>query len=118
MGGVGTTINTKGMAAIGTSVSLMSIAAPRLLLKILGLPPAQLTPAASFGLRLFAARTLMVCALAVGGNETARRMFLPLQALDQLAWWDMYRRGELGLRPTLTATLISGAIILLGLTDE
>lgn len=105
------------MAAVGTSVSLMSVLAPRLLTRILGLPPEQVTPAAVFGLRLFAARTIALCALAVGGNETARSLFLPIQALDQLAWWDMYRRGDIPLRSALTAGLISGAIIVLGLTE-
>ncbi len=104
------------MAAIGASVAATSWVAPRVLLRILGLPAAQSTPATALALRLFAVRTAYVSALTARGDRTATRMFLPVQALDQLAWWDLYRRGELGLRPTLTCSAISAGIVAFGLS--
>lgn len=109
---------TKAMAGMATAVAATSIGAPRLLLRVVGVPPEQATPAAELGLRLFAARNLAVSALAIRGDATTQAMFLPLQGLDQLAWWDLYRRGTLSLRTTLTCTAISGVIVGLGVAER
>ncbi len=109
---------TTAMAGLATTVAATSIGAPRLLLRILGVPPEQATPAAELSLRLFAARNLAVSAFALRGDETAQAMFLPIQGLDQIAWWDLYRRGTLSLRTTLTCAAISGVIIGLGIADH
>ncbi len=106
------------MAGLATAVAATSIGTPRFLLRILGFPPEQATPAAELGLRLFAGRNLAVSTLALRGDETAQAMFLPIQGLDQLAWWDLYRRGTLSLRTTLTCTAISGVIVGLGIADR
>lgn len=103
------------MAAIGASASAASAFAPRLLMRVLGVDPRQLTPTAALGLRLFAIRTVLISALAARGDVAAREAFLPVQLLDQLSWWELYRRRALGLRPTLGLSTISGAIILLDL---
>lgn len=106
---------TRGMAAIGLTVSAASVVAPRLFLRTFGLPPEQATPAATLGWRLFAVRTAALSVLAAGGNPTARDLFLPVQALDQLSWWTAHRRGDLPLRTAATAAAASGAIIALDL---
>lgn len=105
----------KGMAAVGTSASLLATFAPRPMMRIVGIDPDQVSPAAVLGWRLFAIRTAAICGLALRGNETARELFLPVQALDQIAWWELYRRGEISLRPTLTLAAISGVIVALDL---
>lgn len=106
-----TSPEVKAMAAVGGAASIGAVFAPRQFLGLLGIPRDDLTPAAVLGWRLFAARTAAVSLLAARGNATAREMFLPVQALDQLAWWEMYRRGELSLRAASTATALSAAII-------
>ncbi len=105
------------MAGLATAVGGVSVGAPRTLLRILGVAPEQATPAAQLGLRLFATRNLAVSALAVRGDATAQAMFLPVQCLDQLAWWELHRRGALSRRTTLTCTAISGLIIGLGVAE-
>ncbi|WP_146175354.1 hypothetical protein [Paraconexibacter algicola] len=102
---------TKGMAAIGGSVSVSSTLAPRLFFRVFGLPTEQATPGAVLGWRLMAARTAAISALAARGNATARDLFLPVQVLDKAAWWWAYSRGELPRRTTLMAAAASGAII-------
>lgn len=106
---------TKAMAAIGAAASAGSALAPRAFLQLLGIRVGSVTPAAVLGWRLFAARTAPLSALAARGNPTARDMFLPVQILDQLAWWEMYRRGALSLRATAILTGASAAIITLDL---
>lgn len=105
----------KGMAAVGTVASISATLAPRLMMRIVGIDPDQVSPAAVLGWRLFAIRTTAICGLALRGNETARDLFLPVQALDQISWWELYRRGEISLRPTLTLAAISGVIVALDL---
>lgn len=104
-----------GMATVGILASVTSTLAPRLMMRIVGIDPDQLTPSAILAWRLFAARTGAICLLAVRGNETAQDLFLPIQALDQLSWWELYRRGQLSIRSTLTLTALSGVIVGLGL---
>jgi hypothetical protein len=103
---------TRGMAAIGGTVALLSAAAPRRFLGIFGLGE-QANGAAALGWRLFAIRTATISALAAGGNTAARDVFLPVQVLDQAAWWWGYRRGELPLRTAATAATASAAIVAL-----
>lgn len=101
---------TRGMAAIGLSVSLAATLAPGLLFRTFGLsdPPSG---AARLGWRLFAVRTAAISVLAANGNTTARDLFLPVQALDQVSWWWGWSRGEIPLRTAAMAAAASGAII-------
>ncbi len=105
---------TRGMAAIGGAVAIASATAPRRFLGLFGVG-ADATGAAVLGWRLFAVRTAAISALAARGDATARDLFLPVQVLDQAAWWWGYRRGELPLRTALMAASASGAIIALDL---
>ena len=78
------------MACIGGAVALGSSVAPVRFLGLFGLPADQATGAAVLGWRLMAARTATLSALAARGNTTARDGFLPMQVLDQVAWWVGY----------------------------
>jgi predicted anti-sigma-YlaC factor YlaD len=100
------------MAAIGGAVSVMSALAPKQFLAIFGVAE-QDTGAGRLAWRLFAARTAAISLLAACNDETAKRIFLPVQFMDQAAWWWGYKRGELPLRTAGLAAAASGAIIAL-----
>lgn len=103
---------TKAMAGIGMSVAVAAVVAPRMFLRTFGIaePP---TGATLLGWRLFAARTAVLSVLAARGSRTARDAFLPVQLMDQAAWWWGHSRGELPLRTAAMAASASGAIIAL-----
>lgn len=106
---------TTGMAAIGGAVAAGSALAPRRFLRLFGVPETEVTGAAVLGWRLMAARTAALSLVAARGDPTARALFLPIQALDQAAWWWGYRQGELRLRTAGLAAVASGAIVTLDL---
>ncbi len=103
---------TKGMAAIGGAVAVGSATAPARFLALFGIAD-HATGGAVLGWRLFAVRTAVIAGLAARGDATARDVFLPVQLMDQAAWWWGYRRGELPLRTAAMAAAASGAIIAL-----
>lgn len=107
--------HTRGMAAIGATVSVAATVAPRTFFAVFGLPPRDATGGARLGWRLMAVRTAAISVLAAGGNTTARDLFLPVQLADQATWWWGHARGELPLRTTAMAATASGAIIALDL---
>ena len=101
------------MAAIAVGVAVASTAAPGPFLRLFG--SEQLSPAALLAWRLVAARNLAISVRALRGDTSARDLFLPAQALDQLAWWQLFASGRLGLRAAAMASSASGAIIALDL---
>ena len=105
---------TKGMAAIGGAVAATSTVAPRPFLRLFGVAD-QDNGAGRLAWRLFAIRTASVAVLAARGDRTARELFLPVQLLDQGAWWWGYRCGEIPLRTAALASAASGGIIALDL---
>ncbi len=107
---------TTAMAAIGATVATGAAFAPAPLLGLFGIPRADVSGAAVLGWRLMAVRTAAISALAARGDATARDAFLPVQLLDQAAWWWGHRRGELPLRTAVIASATSGAIIALDLS--
>lgn len=107
--------STQGMAAIGGGVALASALSPKSFLRIFGIPPEDVTGAASFGWRLFAVRTAWLSAMALRGNTTARDAFLPVQVLDQAVFWQAYRAHSVPRRAALMAAATSGVIIALDL---
>lgn len=103
------------MAAIGGSVAVASALAPRQFLRVFGIPGEEVTGAAVFGWRLFAARTAYISMRAAQGSEEARDTFLPVQFLDQAVFWHAYRGGLVPKRAAVMAAAASGAIIALDL---
>jgi len=105
---------TRGMAAIGLSVSVAAALLPGTFFRTFGIaePPSG---AAQLGWRLFAVRTATISVLAANGNRTARDAFLPVQLMDQATWWWGYSRREIPFRTAAFATVASGAIIALDL---
>ena len=110
-----TDANTRGMAAIGGTVAVLTAISPRTFLRPFGIPPEQVTGAAAFGWRLFAVRTAYISVLAARGDTTARDAFLPLQVLDQAVFWHAYAQRSVPRRAPLLAAATSGAIIALDL---
>ncbi len=107
--------NTTAMAAIGGTVATASAVAPGPFLRIFGIDPAEVTGAAAFGWRLFAARTAYLSFLAARGNETARDAFLPVQLLDQVVFWHAFKRRSVPRRAAVLGAVTSGGIIALDL---
>ncbi len=108
---------TQAMAAIGGAVSIVSALAPKQFLGIFGVAEHDNGPG-RLAWRLFAVRTATISLLAARGDGTAQRVFLPVQLMDQAAWWWGYRRGELPLRTAGLAAAVSGAIIGLDLRNR
>ena len=104
------------MAAIAGAVAVASTVAPERLMTLFGLPAGEATGAAVLGWRLMAVRTASISVLAARGDSAARDVFLPVQLMDQAAWWWGYRQGQLPLRTAALAAAASGAIIALDLT--
>ena len=102
-----------GMLAIGGSVGVVAAVAPDLLLRAFGAPAGSLTPAGRLGWRLFAARNLYLTASALRGDPAAEAAFGRLQALDQVAFWAAFARGDLPRRTSGLAIAASGAIVAL-----
>ena len=102
---------TRGMAALGSTVALGSMFAPARLLRLFGLPKRDASGAALLGWRLMGIRTATVSVLAARGDKTAQAVFLPVQVMDQAAWWWGYRRGQLPLRTAALAATASGVLI-------
>lgn len=106
---------TRVMAAIGGTVAIASTLAPKLFLRLFGLGDEEATGAALLGWRLMAVRTASISVLAARGDSTGRDLFLPVQLMDQAAWWWGYRQHQLPLRTAIMAATASGAIITLDL---
>lgn len=106
---------TTAMATIGGAVAIATALAPRRFLGLFGLSDEEVTGAAILGWRLMAVRTASISLLAASGDAVARDLFMPVQVMDQAAWWWGYRRGQLPLRTAVLAATASGAIIALDL---
>lgn len=104
---------TRAMAGIALGVAAGAAFAPRPFLRVFGIPPEEVTGAATFGWRLVAARNVYISALALRGNETARDAFLPIQLLDQVVFWHAIATRSVPRRAGLMAAGASGAIIAL-----
>ena len=107
---------TTAMATIGGAVAVPSALAPEHFLRLFGLSEEEATGAAILGWRLMAVRTASISLLAARGDAAARDLFMPVQVMDQAAWWWGYRRGQLPLRTAVLAATASAAIIVLDLT--
>lgn len=106
---------TRGMALIGGGVSLATALAPRPFLRLFGVRPDEVTGIAVVGWRLFAARTAAISLLAWRGDPTARALFGPLQAADQVVFWEAFRTRALPRPGAALAASVSGVIVALDL---
>ena len=103
----------RAMAVLAGAVALGAATSPRRFLRPFGIAPQEVTGAAAFGWRLFAVRTAYLGAAAWRGDESARRAFLPVQALDQLVFWHAGATGAIPRRAARLAAGTSGALIAL-----
>lgn len=101
------------MALIGGSVSVASALAPRSFLRLFGVRGDDVTGAAVFGWRLFAGRTAMLSVLAWRGDPTARALFGPIQALDQIVFWEAFRTRAIPRPGAVLAAAVSAVIVAL-----
>lgn len=100
-------------AAVATAVGVAAALSPRLLLRLFGVPPAEVTGAAAFGWRLFAVRNLFVGGAALRGDRAARDLILPVQLVDQLVFQHAYRTRSVPRRASALAMAVSGGLIAL-----
>ena len=105
----------RATAAIALGVAAGSALAPRAFLRVFGIAPEEVTGAAAFGWRLFAARTGYLGARAWSGDAAARDAFLPVQLLDQAVFWHAYATRSVPRRATVMAAATSGVIVALDL---
>ncbi len=106
---------TKVMAGIGGGVAVASAVSPKAFLRIFGIGAEEVSGAAAFGWRLFAVRTALISGLAYKGDETARRLFLPVQLADQVVFWHAYKTRSVPPRAAFLAAGTSALIVLLDL---
>jgi hypothetical protein len=102
-------------AAIALTVGLAGAASPRTLLGLFGVDRREVTGAAAFGWRLFAARNLVIGFEAYRGNRTALDLFLPVQLLDQIVFAHALRAGAVPRSGAMMAMATSDVIIALDL---
>jgi hypothetical protein len=98
-------------AAIALAVGGLALASPRTLLRLYGVDRRELTGAGAFGWRLFAVRNLVTGVSALRANEGARRLILPVQAVDQLVFAHAWKTRAVPRGAAAMAMLTSGAII-------
>jgi len=99
------------MAAIGLGVGIGAALSPAALAGLYGIPPREMTGAGAFGWRLFGVRTVYLSSLALNGDVSARRAFLPIQLLDQAVFAHAYATRSIPRRAAALAMATSGAII-------
>ncbi len=107
---------TRAMAAIALVVAAGATAAPVPFLRAFGIAPADVTGAAAFGWRLFAARNVWISVRALGGDPSAEAAFLPVQVLDQAVFWHAYATRSVPRRASVLAAAASGVIVALDLS--
>jgi hypothetical protein len=97
-----------GAVAVGSAAVL----APGHLAAVFGLPAPD--GSAALAWRLFGIRTAVVGAGIVRGSPDARRVLLPVQALDQAAFLAAGRAGAVPWRSVRRLCVASWAMVLLG----
>ncbi len=100
---------------IGLLVGVGALLAPRLLLRIYGIDPAELNGVGLLGWRLFAIRNIAIGSAAVGGNRQAQDAVLGLQAPDIALFAHCYWTESIPRPVALKAMLTAGLVATLGL---
>jgi hypothetical protein len=108
-------VNTtqRALGAVGILVGLSFVFAPRLVFRLFGMNPGELTNGAKFGWRLFAARNLVIGTAVASGSRGGQQLVVPIQAVDQAVFWVSWKRGEIPLRTALMSAATSGLVIAL-----
>lgn len=109
---------TTAPAAIALAVGGLALVSPRSLLRLYGVDRRELTSAGAFGWRLFAVRNLVTGVSALRANEGARKLILPVQAVDQLVFAHAWKTRAVPRGAAAMAMLTSGAIIVSTLVAE
>ena len=102
-------------AIIALLVAAAATASPRLMLRVFGIAPREVTGAAALGWRLFGVRTAAIGAAALRGDERAQAVFLPVQIADQAVFAHALRTRAVPRRAAVMAMATSGVIVALDL---
>lgn len=96
---------------IGLLVGVGALLAPRLLLRLYGIDPAELNGVGLLGWRLFAIRNIAIGSAAVGGSRQAQDAVLGMQAPDIAlfahCYWTESIPRPVALKAMLTAALVA-----------
>jgi hypothetical protein len=102
-------------AGIGLAVGTAATVSPRTTLRLFGISADAVTGAAALGWRMFGIRTALISGAALRGDQSARNLFLPVQAADQAVFLHAHRSKSVPRRASLMAIATSGAIVALDL---
>jgi hypothetical protein len=90
------------LAAFALAIGIGALLAPRLLLRLYGVPAGDLTGSGQIGWRLFAVRQIWIAAAAFAGDRRARDAVLAIQAPDLVIFALAYRTRSI---PRVAAVL-------------
>ncbi len=99
-------------AAAGTALAIGvgALLAPRALVRLYGMDPAEMTGVGAFGWRLFAVRNIVLGGAALAGHPAARDVTLFIQAPDQLVFAHAFRTRSIP-RPTAALAMLTSALV-------
>jgi hypothetical protein len=100
----------RGASGIALAVGILALVSPRLLVRVYGIDPAQMTDAGAFGWRLFAVRNIVIGTAGLTGHPAARDVTLLVQAPDQLVFLHAYRTRSIP-RPTAVLAMITSGLV-------
>lgn len=100
----------RGVASYALAIGIGALFAPRLLLRVYGVPPDELTGIGEMGWRLFAVRQIWIAAAAFAGDARARDAMLAIQAPDLIIFAGTYRRRSIPRATSVLALLSAGAV--------
>lgn len=106
---------SRATAGIGLTVASGAAISPHRFLSLFGVNRHEVSGAAAFGWRMFAARTLYISVLALRGQRAARDAFLPIQILDQMVFAHALKTRAVPRPGAALAMALSAAIIVLDL---
>ena len=101
----------RAMLGIGGTVGVAALVAPTALQRAFGVPAEEVRGAGQLGWRLFGARNAWLTWRALTGHPDGIAAYGPLQALDQVVFWDAFVRRSVPRRTSGLAIAASGVIV-------
>lgn len=87
-----------------------ALLAPKVLVRLYGMDPVQMTGVSEFGWRLFAVRNVVIGGAALAGSQPARDVTLAIQAPDQFVFWHAFRTRSIP-RPTAVLAMLTSGLV-------
>ncbi len=100
----------RGVAAFASLIGIGALFAPKLLVKLYGADPAEVTGIGAMGWRLFAVRQLWIAGLALSGDQRSRDAVLLAQGPDLAIFAHCYRTRSIPRVTSAMAMLSAGMV--------